>query len=132
MTTGRSRRLASGHMRMAEQAAADSEFLLEDGRLEAAANRAYYAMFHAALAALAHAGIDLPKTHRGAVSLFGEHCATDGGLTHPRFAAYLRQAQNLQRSADYDPLAMLSGDEATNAVKNAQEFVAEIKRAAGL
>ncbi len=33
-------------LRLAEEALSDARYLLEDNRLKAAANRAYYAMFH--------------------------------------------------------------------------------------
>jgi uncharacterized protein (UPF0332 family) len=46
--------------------------LLEAGDPDGACNRAYYAMFDAARAALAETGKDPGRTHRGVLSAFSE------------------------------------------------------------
>lgn len=50
----------------------DMEFCANDGKWEAAANRLYYALFHAMSALLVNDG-HVVKSHRGVISLFGEH-----------------------------------------------------------
>ena len=59
----------------AERALASARLLLADGDTDGATNRAYYAMFDAATAALVWAGAvtvqTLPKTHSGLISAFG-------------------------------------------------------------
>lgn len=50
----------------------DMEFNAHEGKWEAAANRLYYALFHAISALLIHDGINV-KSHRGIMALFGEH-----------------------------------------------------------
>ena len=55
----------------ADEALDDARYLLEGGRLQSVANRAYYAMFYAALAALMKSGGELPRTHGGVENQFG-------------------------------------------------------------
>ena len=73
MTTGPSQEYVKAQLESADEALSDAQYLLEGRRLKAAANRAYYAMFYAVQAALAAADVDRPRTHSGAVSLFGLH-----------------------------------------------------------
>lgn len=50
----------------------DMEFNANMGKWEAAANRLYYALFHAISALLINDGYNV-KSHRGILSMFGEH-----------------------------------------------------------
>ena len=132
MTMEPSLDLATKHLQSSEQALSDAGFLLQDDRLQAAANRAYYAMFHAAMAALAHMGIQqLPRTHRGTLNQFGQHCIVNGPID-PRLGTYLRRAQNLLRQSDYQLNVSFADDQVAGTVQNAQAFVAEIRRVTGL
>lgn len=54
-----------------------AEKLLRDGEYEDAVSRAYYAMYHAAKAALATVNV-FPKTHEGVVSEFGRRLILTG------------------------------------------------------
>jgi len=56
----------------AAQALSDAELLLENGSVEAAVNRGYYAVFQAARAALLTKG-ERPKTHSGVIQRFSYH-----------------------------------------------------------
>jgi uncharacterized protein (UPF0332 family) len=72
----------------ARQAAQSARTLLESGDPNGAVNRAYYAMFHAAHAALEHRGIEIASAKHGIlVARFGEHLAKTGvpprPLAHP-------------------------------------------------
>ena len=70
MTTGPSPDYTSRQLQLALEALDAARFLLGDGRLKAAVNRAYYVMFHAAHAALGTQAVRLPKTHSGTIDLF--------------------------------------------------------------
>jgi uncharacterized protein (UPF0332 family) len=50
----------------------DAVFCANEGKWEAAANRIYYALFHAMSALLVSDGHQV-KSHRGVLSMFGEH-----------------------------------------------------------
>ena len=50
----------------------DVLFCMKEGKWEAAANRLYYALFHAMSALLISDGFQV-KSHRGVLAMFGEH-----------------------------------------------------------
>ncbi len=110
-----------------EEALSDARFNLDGSRWRTGANRAYYAMFHAALAALAAAKLKMPRSHRGAAVLFERHVIGTGQLA-PRFGTMLQHAQNLRWEADYDVEGTVSESQAREVVENADEFVAEVKK----
>jgi uncharacterized protein (UPF0332 family) len=64
-------------MDKAQKALSSARILLDAGDTDGAANRAYYAMFDAALAALSWAGAGTeqtpPKTHSGLIASFGQN-----------------------------------------------------------
>ena len=69
-------------MRKAAQALASAHQLLAGGDADGACNRAYYAMFDAAHAALRSANVaetaSATKTHRGLIAAFGQHLVLGG------------------------------------------------------
>jgi uncharacterized protein (UPF0332 family) len=71
-------------MDKAKKALASARILLNAGGSDGATNRAYYAMFDGAMAALASAGIgtaqDQHKTHGGLIGSFGLHLVQTGRL----------------------------------------------------
>jgi uncharacterized protein (UPF0332 family) len=91
---------ARDYIAKAGRALDEARLLLDAGGFEGACNRAYYAMFDAAHAALLFERITLPdaspKTHRSLISSFGLHLvktgtielelgsAQGGALTSPR------------------------------------------------
>lgn len=72
-------------MAKASRAIASAQLLLDAGDVDGACNRAYYAMFDAAHAALLWAGARVnpaeTKTHRGLIAAFGEHLVKTARLT---------------------------------------------------
>lgn len=56
-----------------------AQYNLEGGYFDAAANRAYYAVFDAMLAILLYKGFQ-PKSHTGARTLFAQHFILTGDL----------------------------------------------------
>ena len=56
------------------------ELCVREKAFESAANRIYYAVFHAISALLIHAGFSV-KSHRGVMALFGEHFVRTGIFT---------------------------------------------------
>ena len=74
-------------MLKATQAAESARALLTRSDADGACNRAYYAMFDAARAALRVAGHDVGKTHRGVLNAFnrsGLRAAKPSGLSSAR------------------------------------------------
>lgn len=65
----------------AEQALMSAQVLLNtQGDADGACNRAYYAMFGAARAALLAAGVEMGRTHKGILNAFSEHLVKHGLL----------------------------------------------------
>lgn len=102
--------------------------LLERKDTDGACNRAYYAMFDAARAALLVAkpdiAINVGKTHSGLLASFSQHLVKDGPV--PReIGRLLKQAEEIRIAADY------SGDfielaDARRIVEAAETFVATL------
>lgn len=131
MTHGPSQEYIARQLESAEEALDDAEYLLQGGRYKATANRAYYAMFHAAMAALMRSGGDLPRTHGGVTNQFGLHYVR-AGIIDPELAETLQDNYELRRKSDYELYAYFAEDEIRQAVQNARAFVSAIRRALDL
>lgn len=127
MTTEPSPEYVRRQLQLADEALNDAKYLLQGSRLKAAANRAYYAMFHAVMAALADARLRPPRTHSGAISLFGRHHIRTGKMDR-QFARDLRDAYNLRQQSDYEIFAEVGDEQVRVTVGRAEAFVTEIKR----
>ena len=98
-----------------------------------AVSRAYYAMMHAANAALAMKSLHA-KTHKGTQTLFNKHLVRPEEVDKQR-GRDLASSQERRTSADYDVAKDVSEDEAHNQCTRATTFLTEIRthlREAGL
>jgi uncharacterized protein (UPF0332 family) len=95
---------------------------------DAACNRAYYAMYYAARAALIAADFQqlaMAKTHSGLISAFNEKMIKTG-LIAKNYGRNLGIESNRRLVSDYEGV-QLSADEAALAIANATEFVGALK-----
>ncbi len=76
------------------------KLLLADNDVLGAVNRLYYALYHAACAALTHRGIEIPKTHSGLIARFGETFLKPGNLPSV-LGRLLNQAEHQRPLSDY-------------------------------
>ena len=117
------------YLRKADDALSAARLLLQAQNGDGACNRAYYAMFdaaHAALFALGVEGLAAPiKTHNGLVAKFGRHVVLAGHLADTHGEA-LNKAQRIRELADYsgDPVGLT---DAASAVELAEAFVAAVR-----
>ena len=112
-------------MAKAAQAAESARMLLTSGDADGACNRAYYAMFDAARAALRAAGHDVGKTHRGVLNAFNDLLVKDGPM--PKEAGrLLKHAEAFRYVADYSDSAVNLAD-ARNMVEQAESFVMTVR-----
>ena len=98
-----------------------------------AVSRAYYAMMHAANAALAMKGLQ-PKTHKGRQTLFNEHLVQPGEVDKQR-GRDLASGQRRRTTADYDVSKDVSESEGREQCRKGTAFLNEIRthlRNAGL
>jgi uncharacterized protein (UPF0332 family) len=116
---------AKDSMAKALQAAASAKVLLETGDADGACNRAYYAMFDAARAALLACGHEVGKTHKGVLNVFSEHLVRNGPVPK-EIGRLLKQAETRRYVADYDGSPVEISD-ALEMVGQAQAFVDEMR-----
>ena len=82
------------HINEADECLAQAELLLASSFPGAAASRSYYAMFHAATAALLQRGIKR-RSHQGIIAAFGQ-IFVKPGIVDARFHKYLTKAFSLR------------------------------------
>ena len=114
------------HFARAAECVEDSRILIDNNRPAAATARAYYAMFHAATAALAVKGIKR-SSHHGILSAFGQHLVKPG-LIDPRFHVSLREVFELRQQTDYDPIVDVDNQQAEETLRQAIDFVDSCKK----
>lgn len=116
-----------GLMIKAVQAADSAKVLLDQGDADGACNRAYYAMFDAARAALLAAGHEVGKTHRGVLNAFNDHMVKDGAMPKET-GRLLKHAETFRYVADYGDIAVELAD-AREMVEQAKAFVSAVQAA---
>jgi uncharacterized protein (UPF0332 family) len=112
------------YLEKAERAVSAARILLNADSAEGACNRAYYAMFDAAHAALLAAGVSV-KTHSGLIGAFGKHLV-QSGLIDAQHGRALNRVHHLRQLADYlgDPVTI---EDAAESFAHAQAFIAAVK-----
>lgn len=116
-------------MSKAHRALASAKLLLDSGDVDGACNRAYYAMFDAARAALltieAPVPAEVARTHSGLVAAFSLHFVKPGkvAIEHGRS---LNKVEDLRLIADYrgDPVTL---ENAEWALEQANNFLATVQ-----
>ena len=118
-------------MQKADRALKSARVLFENDDVDGACNRAYYAMFDAARAALlafkAPVQAEVTRTHSGLITAFSLHLVKPGKIAVEHGRA-LNKVEDLRLLADYkgDPV---SAANAAWAIEQAQLFVAAIQAA---
>lgn len=90
-----------------------------------AVSPAYYAVFHAAEAALLVEG-DEPRSHEGLKSLFGLRFVKTGRLPE-EMASILRELKDERESSDYSIFPAITAEEGERAVASAGRFIATLE-----
>lgn len=118
--------MAKAHLEKAAERLRVAEKLFRDGDYEDAVSRAYYAMFHAAKAALSTVNV-FPKTHEGVVSEFGRRFVLTGILQR-ELGKDLADAKAARETYEYSVTATVEKSEAEAILSNAQRFVEAVKK----
>ncbi|HYD68440.1 HEPN domain-containing protein [Azospirillum sp.] len=111
-------------MELAVRDLRSARLLFEDGDTDGAANRTYYAMFHAATAAFAARGV-VTKTHDALVGQFGREFVESGLIARDLGRAF-NVALELRRAADY-VAAPPPADRVERVIGDAERFVAAVR-----
>jgi uncharacterized protein (UPF0332 family) len=117
----------------AEESLASAEDDLTRRRFNSCANRAYYACFQAALAALLSAGIrpaGRTISHAFVQGAFVGQLVNRRKLYASRLRDTLSRNLDLRHTADYEPKP-ISKTQATRALQRAREFVDEVRPRGG-
>ena len=124
MTLEQGKELSKQEIASAGRALDDAELLASNERVESAISRAYYAIFHAARAAL-YANDSHPITHRGVKTEFGR-LLVKPGVVEKEYNTILQEARDQRQVADYEAgeLDLLPSIElARDIVAKAKKFI---------
>ena len=110
-------------------ACSSARVLLGIGDVDGAANRAYYAMFDAARAALLASGApvesDIGRTHTGLIGAFGKFLVKNGPVSRD-VGRLLNRAHEIRLVADYNGNSVEPND-AQEMVEQAEIFIAAMR-----
>jgi uncharacterized protein (UPF0332 family) len=98
---------------------------MSDGDYDSCASRCYYAMFSIAQAALLAKGLRA-SSHKGTISLFGEHFVKTG-VFEGHLGRTLNYAYDMRIVADYGVSRPVAQEEAEDLLNAAQDFVGKVK-----
>lgn len=104
----------------AEATLDDAEFLYQDGRVLALANRAYYAIFYCICALLLTEGV-VTKKHEGARVKFHELFVKTGKFS-VEMGKLVARNFDARQSADYDMEANITEEQAQQLLEGARTF----------
>jgi uncharacterized protein (UPF0332 family) len=102
-----------------------AESLTRDRCYADAISRAYYAILHAAKAAL-HVHDVAAESHPAVRRMFGLHLVKPGKI-EPQWSAYLVESLDDRLAADYDVEIFFSKEDARSECRRSREFLARIK-----
>lgn len=104
----------------AKQYLDDAKKTLAMEMYDTAANRSYYAIFHAARAALALDGLDFKK-HSGVISNF-QMKYIKSGIFDKQLSNIIKSAFSLRTESDYEDFYVISKADVENQVSEAEVF----------
>lgn len=110
----------------AKKALLAAKTLIEKGLLEDCVSRAYYAVLHAAKAALSLTGVE-SDTHDGVRRTFGLHLVKTGKI-EKEFAKILIAGQEDREIGDYEANIEIEEERARQRVNEAEKFVQRIEQ----
>lgn len=117
--------LVSLELDKAERFLQQAEMVRNLQQWDLAANRFYYACFHAVQALFIHYGL-ASKRHAGMLSQFGLHFIKTG-LIEDRLGGFLTRMEQLREKGDYNCIFSVSEDDLGTIVEPAHEIVKVIK-----
>ena len=110
----------------AREALRAAETLTRDRCYADAISRAYYAVLHAAKAAL-HVRDVAAESHAAVRRMFGLHLIRSGEM-EPKWSAYLVESLDDRLAADYDVETTFSREEARSECRRSREFHGRVRR----
>jgi len=111
-------------LRRLEKAGDDLETAVicyDAAKYDAAANRAYYAVYHAIRSVLAFDNIERSK-HSGNISYFREHYIATG-IFDRDYSDTIKEAEALRNAADYKDMQATTKEDAKDIIDKAKGFI---------
>jgi len=126
-------RLFSYRIQQAEDTLSEAERMLVDNAYSARSiiNRAYYSMYYAVLALFIRTEYRLKTSkHSGVIAVFDREFVKTG-LFDKKFSKMFHKAFDDRQEFDYKEFVVATREDAVDAVREAREFMAEIKEFLG-
>jgi len=98
-----------------------AQICYNSNKYNAAANRAYYSIYHAVRAVLALDKVERSK-HSGNISYFREHYIATN-IFNRTYSETIKKAEILRNAADYDDMRETSEGEAQDIINKASDFL---------
>lgn len=117
--------LSNARFEHAVDCLAAAKSLIDAESYKSAANRSYYAIFHAMRAVLAFDDIDM-KHHSGIISEF-RRLYIKTNIFDTRLSHIISVLFNIRTDSDYDDFFVISKEEVSEQIQNAEYFLNEIK-----
>ena len=118
--------LVALELKKARETYDEIEILVTANRLNGAANRMYYAVFHAVCALLIHDGIQV-NTHKGSHALFSQQYIKTGIL--PReYGQLYNQLQTMREESDYNRAYDVEFKELQQRLEPTRRIIEDIER----
>lgn len=117
--------LSKVRLEHADECISAAKSLLESENYKSAANRAYYTVFHAMRAVLAFDKIDM-KHHSGIIAEF-RRLYIKTGIFDAELSKTISILSDSRNDSDYDDFYIVSKEEVTEQIKDAEYFLVKIK-----
>ena len=118
--------LVTLELKKAHETYDEIEILLNANRLNGAANRMYYAVFHAVCALLINDGIQV-NTHRGSHAMFSQHYIKTAVFPKDYGLLY-NQLQTMREESDYNCAYDVDIDELQQRLEPARQLIDDIEK----
>jgi uncharacterized protein (UPF0332 family) len=120
------REIILAEWRRARESMKAAELLTREDCYADAVSRTYYAVLHAAKAALQVYDV-APESHAGVGRMFGLHLVRTGEI-EKEWAKHLGQSLDERLAADYDPELIFSRQDALRECRETRKFLRRIRR----
>ena len=104
----------------------DGEQLMKLDSVSAAANRYYYAVFHAIHALFVTHGIQ-SKSHNGTIAQFNQHFVKTG-IIEPKYSHFVSVMESMREKADYDVIYDVTREDLEALKPVAYELIEKIEQ----
>ncbi len=114
------------HLEIAQERLKTAEAALDISSYRDSISRSYYAFLDAATACLVIKEL-VPQSHASAIALFGLHFVKTG-IIEAKYGRWFNKIERARLSADYEHTKEFTREEAEEALNEAKEFVAVIRK----